>query len=88
MIDENEMQQFPPEKPRKISEDLPENIGIISAEALVSKDGRDQYFVRFPKKVAEALRLKTGDTIEFTVTTKLSDAKPEDAELTVRLIRK
>jgi len=43
---------------------------------------------RFPRKVAEALCFETVDKIEFTVTIQLPDAKPEDSEITLRLIRK
>ena len=88
MKDENEIEEIMPVNPRKISEDLPENIEIFSEEAKMSKDSRNQYFVRFPRKVAEALCFETVDKIEFTVTIQLPDAKPEDSEITLRLIRK
>jgi hypothetical protein len=61
---------------------------IFIEEAKLSKDTRNQYFVRFPRKVAEALGFENVDKIEFIVKVPLPDAKPEDTELLVRLIRK
>jgi hypothetical protein len=88
MIDENEMQEILPEKPRKIHKDLPEDIETFTEEAKLSKDTRNQYFVRFPRRVADALGFDKVDKIEFIVKIPLPDAKPEESELTVRLIRK
>ncbi len=88
MIDDNEMKEILPEKPRKIDKDLPTTVEILSREAKLSKDSRNQYFLRFPREVAEALGLEKVDKIEFNVSIQLPDGKPEDAELTVRLIRK
>lgn len=85
---EPELKEILPKKPRKISEDLPENIETFSETAKLSQDGRKQYLVRFPKKVAEALGLENVKDVEFIVTMPLPDAKPENAELAVRLIRK
>ncbi len=85
---EDKIEEILPEKPRKISKDLPEDVETFSEEAKLSKDTRNQYFVRFPRKVADALGFDNVDKIEFIVKIPLPDAKPEEAELTVRLIRK
>ncbi len=85
---ESGIKEILPKTPRKISEDLPENVETFSEIAKLSKDGHNQYFVRFPRKVAEALGLESVKYVEFIVTTPLPDAKPENAELAVRLIRK
>ncbi|MDP3013063.1 MAG: hypothetical protein Q8M92_02390 [Candidatus Subteraquimicrobiales bacterium] len=85
---ENEIQEVLPKKPRKISDDLPEDTETFSEEAKLSRDTRNQYFVRFPRKVAEALGFDNVDKIEFVVKIPLPDAKPENTELMVRLIRK
>lgn len=87
-ISKNKIRVILPRKPRKISEDLPGDVEILSAEATLSKDARDQYFVRFPRKIAEALYLENVRKIEFIITTKLPEANPENAELIVKLIRK
>lgn len=81
-------EQILPKSPRKISEDLPDDIETFTEEAKLSKDTRNQYFVRFPRKVAEALGFENIDKIEFIVKVPLPDARPEDTELSVRLIRK
>ncbi len=88
MIDENEIKEILPEKPRKIHKDLPEDSETFTEKAKLSKDTRNQYFVRFPRKVADALRFENVDKIEFRVKIPLPDAKPEESELMVRLIRK
>lgn len=88
MTNEDEIKEILPEKPRKIHKDLPEDTETFTEEAKLSKDTRNQYFVRFPRKVADALGLENVDKIEFIVKISLPDAKPEKSELAVRLIRK
>ena len=77
-----------PINPRRISEDLPDNVEILSKTAKLSKDTRNQFFVRFPREVSDALDLDNVKEMEFNVTIPLPDAKPEDTTLGVRLIRK
>lgn len=88
MIGENEMQEILPDKPRKIHKDLPDDTETFTEEAKLSKDTRHQYFVRFPRKVADAMGFENVDKIEFTIKIPLPDTKPEESELTMRLIRK
>jgi hypothetical protein len=84
---EDEMQEEFPEKPRKVDEDFPEDVSILTAEAKLGKDTRNQYFVRIPKEVAEALDFKTVRKIKFIVTTPLPNSTPENADLQIELIR-
>ena len=84
----NEIEEIEkPISPRKIGEDLPEDIEILSKTAKLSKDSRNQFFVRFPREVSEALGLINVKEIEFNVTIPLPDARPENTTLDVRLIR-
>lgn len=84
----NDIEEILPEKPRKIQKDLSDDVEIFSEVAKLSKDKRNQYFVRFPRKISDALGFDNVDKIEFMVTILLPDAKPEESELTMRLIRK
>ncbi len=88
MINKNEMQEFPPEDPRKINKEKPQNLKTLIEVAKLSIDKRNQYFVRFPRRVANALGLDEVDKIEFMVKISVPDAKPDDAKLTLRLIKK
>ncbi len=88
MNNKNEMQKIPPEKPRKINKEKPRDLKTFTEVAKLSIDKRNQYFVRFPRRVANALGLDEVDKIEFMVKISLPDAKPEDAKLTLRLIKK
>ena len=76
-----------PTNPRRISDDLPDNVEILSKTAKLSKDTRNQFFVRFPREVSDALDLDNVKEMEFNVTIPLPDAKPENTTLDVRLIR-
>ncbi len=88
MINKNEMEEMPPEEPRKINKEKPRDLKTLIEIAKLSVDKRNQYFVRFPRRVANALGLDKVDKIEFMVKISLPDAKPENAKLTLRLIKK
>lgn len=82
-----EIKEILPKTPRDIRKDLPEKHNTFTEAAILSKDSRNQYFVRFPKKVAEALGFATVKKVEFEVTLHLPEANPEVAELKIKLMR-
>ena len=78
-----------PEKPRKIDKDVPYDKEIITGTAKIGFDTKKQYFVRIPRKIAEALELKKEYHIQFKVTTPLpKPSKIEEIKLECEIIRK
>lgn len=76
-----------PINPIDIIEDFPDNFETIYKTAKLSKDSRNQFFVRFPREVSEALGLDNVKEIGFDVKVSLPDAKSENASLNIKLIR-
>lgn len=77
-----------PKNPKKLEDILPHGFNILKDDAKLGKDANGQYFIRFPKKIAEALHLETVEKIEFNVKTPLPDGDPKKSELFVSMKRK
>lgn len=56
-----------PKKPRDIEKDMPHDEEILSDDAVIGKDKRGQFFVRFPRRISDALELERGFVLEFEV---------------------
>lgn len=57
-----------PETPIDVDDYLPTDKIEMSETATISKDSYGQFFVRFPRKISEALDLQSGFKIEFNLT--------------------
>jgi len=78
-----------PEKSEDVDKDLPHDKEIITVRATISQDKNEQFFVRFPKIVSEALDLHPGFSLEFNVVAPVNRAKGfQIKSITCDIIRK
>ena len=79
-----EIKEILPEKPRKISEDFPEDYEIFTDEAKISVDGHGQHFVRFPKSLEEHVDFKNSKAV-FSL--KIPTDKKKKVELAIKITK-
>ncbi len=83
-VEKHEIEEILPKKPRKITEDMPDDHETFTDTAKIGRDSRGQFFVRFPRKVSELLELEAGDLMEFEVKMHLKEKKKAEAVMRVR----